>query len=107
MKLTFARPGIMYHASRCFLVFAVAATLLISQVSAQVIEIPDLNLQAAIRKTLEFPPDKPITKQDMEQLTRLTAWNRNITDLTGLQHAAFLNHLSLRYNQIQGPYTYC
>ena len=91
MKFSFSR----------FLVFLVAAALFILHASAQVVEIPDPNLQAAIRKTLELPPDKSITKQDMEQLTRLTAWNRNITDLTGLQHAAFLNHLSLRYNQIQ------
>ena len=39
------------HVSRCLLVFAVAATLLLPHASAQaqVVEIPDPNLESAIR----------------------------------------------------------
>ena len=66
-----------------------------------VVEIPDPNLEQAIRDALSLPKDIPLTQLQMQNLTRLAAWDRNITNLTGLEHAIFLNHLSLRYNQIQ------
>lgn len=66
-----------------------------------VVEIPDPNLEQAIRAALSFPEGTPLTQLQMQNLTRLSAWDRNITNLTGLEHAIFLNHLSLRYNQIQ------
>ena len=66
-----------------------------------VIEIPDPNLEKAIREALELPDDRPITTQEMEQLTELSAWNSGITDLTGLEHATFLKLLALRGNLIQ------
>ena len=90
MKFLFAR----------FLVFTLAAHLLISQASAQLVKIPDPNLREAIQEALQLPPDTDITQQQMLELTRLAVWNRGITDLTGLQHATNLRHLSLRYNQI-------
>ena len=68
------------------------------------VNIPDPNLRAAIRDTLQLPTGQPITKQEMLLLTRLPgkfAWKRGITDLTGLEHATFLDHLSLRSNLIQ------
>ena len=65
------------------------------------IEIPDPNLEKAIREALELPDDRAITQQDMQQLTRLSAWNSGITDLTGLEHATFLKLLALRGNLIQ------
>ena len=68
------------------------------------VNIPDPNLREAIRQTLQLPTGQPITKQEMLLLTRLPgkfAWKRGITDLTGLEHATFLNHLSLRSNLIQ------
>ena len=61
----------------CLLVFLVTAILFITTTAfAQVVEIPDPNLEGAIRDqlNLEFlalPPDEPITQQDMLQLTTL------------------------------------
>ena len=86
--------------SRLF-VFLVAAILFIPQVHAQVVEIPDPNLESAIREELQLPTDTPVTKQDMEKLTELSAWNSNISDLTGIEHAIYLDRLALRGNQIR------
>ena len=66
-----------------------------------VVEIPDPNLKQAIRDALSLPADIPLTKLHMQQLTRLSAWNSGITDLTGLEYATFLGVASLRRNQIQ------
>ena len=75
--------------------------LLTKNIFAQGVEIPDPNLREAIRQTLELADDIPITKAIMENLTELTAWSKNIQDLTGLEHATYLNHLAIRYNKIQ------
>ena len=102
MKFSFSRLPV-FSFSR-FLVLLVTATLLIAQAYAQLVEIPDPNLETAIREAVELPDGTPITKQEMLLLTRLPgkfAWNRGITDLSGLEHATFLNHLSLRSNMIQ------
>ena len=85
----------------CFLVFAIAITLLIPYASAQVVEIPDSNLNQAIREALELPDEKPITQQEMRRLINLYAENREITDLTGLESATNLKDLGLSFNQIQ------
>ncbi len=85
----------------CLLVFLVAAILFIPQAHAQVVEIPDPNLRGAIMEALELPPEIPITQQQMEQLPELWAWQRDITDLTGLQYAINLEILHLWGNQIQ------
>ena len=83
------------------LVFLVAITLFAPQASAQVVEIPDPNLEQAIRETLNIPDNNPITQQEMLQLTELIAWQLNITNLTGLQYATNLENLQLWGNQIQ------
>ena len=83
------------------LVFLVAITLFAPQASAQVVEIPDPNLEQAIRETLNIPDNSPITQQEMLQLTELLAWQRDITNLTGLQHSTNLENLHLWSNQIQ------
>ena len=67
---------------------------------AQEIEIPDPNLRNAIRETLSLPDGAPITQADMRQLTGLTASDRQITDLTGLEYAANLTNLVLGSNYI-------
>ena len=85
-----------------FRFFLVAAILFITQsVSAQVVEIPDFNLRNAVRETLELTTDQPITQQEMLRLQRLNAWQRDIKDLTGIQHAAHLEFLILWSNQIK------
>ena len=75
--------------------------------------IPDKNLAALIRKNLGLPPRSPITKLDMLGLGRLYYYEddptignltppteKQITDLTGLQHATNLQRLNLNENQI-------
>ena len=79
-----------FHVSRCLLVFAIAAVLLIPHASAQVVEIPDPNLRQAIRETLQLPDGVPITQQEMGRLRDLEAGQREITDLTGLEFASNL-----------------
>ena len=84
-----------------FLVFAITSILLIAQpVSAQVVEIPDPNLESAIRETLNIPNGTAITQQELLRLTWLDARERGITNLTGLEYATNLEHLEAGDNQI-------
>ena len=65
------------------------------------VHIPDPNLRAAIAEALGKGPNAPITVEEMEGLGRLTARNRDIQDLTGLQFATNLSILlDLRNNQV-------
>ncbi len=63
--------------------------------TAQVIDIPDSNLRAAIEKALGVAAGEPITVDNIATLTRLEAQNANISDLTGLEHATNLTTLNL------------
>ena len=65
------------------------------------VSIPDANLAAAVRETLELAPSVRIKQLDMLKLTSLRAPGRQITDLTGLEHAKNLKFLSLGANQIR------
>ena len=85
MKFSFSR----------FLPFVVVATLIIPQASAQVVEIPDPNLEKAVREALNLPDNTPITKQEMLRLTRLRVESPDLRELTGLEHATNLADLSL------------
>ena len=77
-------------------------TLLIAQsVFAQIVEIPDPNLESAIREALQLPARQPITKQDMARLEELNAKKTQIVDLTGLEYAGNLRWLSLHRNKIR------
>ena len=67
---------------------------------AQVVDIPDPNLRAAIADALDVPHGAFITQADMRQLTSLNAKNRQITELTGLGHATNLTELRLGGNPI-------
>ena len=64
------------------------------------VEISDPNLSAAIRESLNLPDGIPITQVSMRQLNRLDASNRQITALTGLEHALNLTALNLAGNDI-------
>ena len=55
--------------------------------TAQVVDIPNSNLRAAIENALGKSAGVPITVDQMAALTRLEAQNVNISDLTGLEHA--------------------
>ena len=84
------------------LILSIAAALLLPHASAQaqVVEIPDPNLESAIRETLELPDSTAITPQEMLRLRELKAAQRGIVDLTGLEFATNVTHLSLGGNKI-------
>ena len=74
MKFSLSRLPV-FPSSR-LLVFAITSILLTAQAAAQVVHIPDINLEHAIRNQLNLerptlPPDEPITQQDMLQLVHI------------------------------------
>ena len=71
-----------------------------SSVSAQVVDIPDPNLETAIREQLNLPDEIHLTQQEMLRLTGLGAENREIKNLTGLEYATNLIGMTLPYNEI-------
>ena len=78
-----------------FIFFLLMCFTLPLTATAQVVDIPDSNLRAAVEKTLGKASGAAITVADMATLTRLEARNANITDLTGLEHATNLTELLL------------
>ncbi|GEM_PF-1558433 len=65
----------------------------------EVVNIPDANLEAAVRAALSMPTGE-ITSEDMAGLTSLAARFCGIHDLTGLEYATNLEQLDLRDNHI-------
>ncbi len=64
------------------------------------VEVRDPNLRTAVREALNLPDGVPLTQASMRQLTRLEASDRQITTLTGLEHALNLTELNLAGNNI-------
>ena len=62
--------------------------------------MPDVNLRQAVRDQLDLPVDIPLTQLEMKRLTGLEAHSRQITDLTGLEHATHLTWANLGGNEI-------
>ena len=83
-----------------FILYLLLHIVLCSSLFAQVVDVPDPNLRAAIREELRLPPGNRITKEDMLRLEGLGAARRDIMHLTGLEHAANLTSLSLWGNPI-------
>jgi Leucine-rich repeat (LRR) protein len=67
----------------------------------EIISIPDPNLASAVRETLGLALNDTITQLVMLRLTRLSASNRQISDLTGLEHALNIQSLNFRDNEIR------
>ena len=63
--------------------------------------MPDPNLRQAVREVLELPDEIPLTQIEMQRLTRLDAYQKEITDLSGIEHAANLTWLSFAENQVR------
>lgn len=63
--------------------------------------MPDPNLRQTVRDQLALPADRPLLKADMKRLTGLAGRKRGITDLTGLEHATYLQWTNLGENQIR------
>ncbi len=68
--------------------------------TAQIVDIPDPNLRAAIERSLDKASADVITAADIATLTFLSATESNISDLTGLEHATNLTTLWLNNNSI-------
>jgi hypothetical protein len=64
-----------------------------------VVTFPDPNLEAAIRETLN-KPSEPIYASELAGLGSLSAVDRGIENLSGLQYCANLTWLDLGFNQI-------
>ena len=70
---------------------------------AQIVQVPDTHLRAAINKALGQSAVTPITTTKMAQLTSLDAsgsLTKQIVSLTGLEHATKLSSLDLSANAI-------
>ena len=63
--------------------------------------IPDANLRQAVRESLKLPDDVLLTQLEMKRLTELDAQDRQITNLTGVEHAINLTWLNLGANEIR------
>ena len=68
--------------------------------SAQIVNIPDDNLRAAIENALGKTSGATITPADMERFVRYDFSNANIRDLTGLEYATNLEALSLGAQEV-------
>ncbi len=73
----------------------------LQELASSKIEIPDPNLERAVREEMGLPSGTSITQLLINQLTKLTANDYQIADLTGLEHATNLKRLSLPDNQIR------
>ena len=78
-----------------FLIFVV------THASAQVVNVPDPNLNRAVREALEIPDNVPITQQQMLELTGFAAEAVGVENITGLEYAINLKNLYLRNNPIK------
>ena len=73
---------------------------MLQELASVEVEIPDPNLERAIREKLGLPDETPLTQLLMRQLTEVNAPKRNIADLAGLEHATNLTVLSVWGNPI-------
>ena len=62
--------------------------------------MPDANLRQAVREALELPANEPLTKETMQGFDFLNAYNKGITDITGIEQATHLKELDLGRNPI-------
>ena len=68
-------------------------------IPGEVVAFPDPNLEAAIREAIGKPTGD-IYESDLEGLTVLDAFDRGISDLTGLEYCTGLEYLDLTYSEI-------
>ena len=68
--------------------------------AAQVVEVPDPNLETALREALGLAAGQSLTRQEMLRLERVGVERRGIADLTGLEHAVNLTYIIFPHNEI-------
>lgn len=83
------------------LLFFMGICIICGSASAQEEWMPDANLRRAVRESLELPDDVLLTPLEMKRLMELDAQDRQITNLTGLEHAINLTWLNLGANEIR------
>jgi len=71
-----------------------------SQETRETIDIPDLELRAAIQDALGITGWADVTTADVESLVELDAGYYGISDLTGVDQCSGLTSLDVRYNEI-------
>ena len=71
-----------------------------SVLPTKVVEIPDIHLASAIKAVLGINPSDSITFHDMRDITFLDVNNRQISDITGLEHAVNMSKLYASNNFI-------
>jgi hypothetical protein len=69
--------------------------------NAQIVEIPDPNLERAIREELGLSSEVPVTQQEMLLLDKLADRDAQIEDLTGLEYAIRVREIFLERNQVR------
>ena len=84
----------------CTFVVCAALFVIPLSASAQVVNIPDANLRAAIAEALGKAPNARITMDEMAELTHLEAHNANISNLTGLESATNMEEIRCNNNLI-------
>ena len=95
---------IIYLALAFVLVFSMAAAIVpADSASAQVVNFPDFNLELAIRDAIGKPTED-ILQSDLDGLSYLYVQQRDIVDLTGLEHCTSLIGLGLSENLIMNIY---
>ena len=62
--------------------------------------MPDPNLRSQIRAKLKLLDNVPLTKTEIKRLTFFDDRHGNIRDITGLEHAIYLEHLDLESCEI-------
>ena len=82
---------------KLFLVMTIGTLVLVAAAQAADVIIPDPNLEAALLEALgkQMPP---VTDDDLSRMVRFEAPERQIADLTGLEHATQLQELDLKAN---------
>ncbi|MDE0014649.1 MAG: leucine-rich repeat domain-containing protein [Candidatus Poribacteria bacterium] len=71
-----------------------------TSVEDMVVDFPDPNLRVAVQGALDLASGDAITLGMLQTLTQLDAWDREITDLTGLEQATQLKVANLHNNAI-------
>jgi len=79
---------------------AVVCVSLFSGASAEDVNFPDANLEAAVRDELGIPAPTPITDTHMAGLGSLSAPSSSISNIQGLEYGTNLTDLKLQSNQI-------
>ena len=81
-----------------FYLLALAFGAIVLAEEVEMIDIPDKNLEQAIREEIGIPDTIPLTPAHMKMLTRLKVNDRVLTNITGLEYATNLEILDLSNN---------